>query len=281
MNQFTWDAMSAIFTMAATLIALYLLAQGQGDRRVLRRIKEREQAVRVMAWHEDSWTSLSESSAVLAERIFYFRNDSDLPVDLTHVEYVTPSLHSIESHREDERLEWDRLVIRPGGEWHRRFEHDHPYFAIMEFTDTAGARWRRRTDTSELQEIPRPIRWWQRAFQTVCRVRVFYWPLLGIWERQAVRRVARDGPDQVPWQVKYARFMFGYWGPGEPDEWKIPFAAPPLWEYEELYWGDNLKRLRERETKRRELAAEQLDRWVMPAFEPKLLRQPIRPLRTK
>lgn len=108
-------------------------------------------------------------------------------------------------------------------------------FAIVNFTDARGHRWRKRSDTYELQPSgPRKINWAQKSFQGATkRIRLFRW-LAATVPQNRTRRAIQKHPERIPLAMRWCRATHGYWGAGEMDPWLCPEGAPPWWRYEGL-----------------------------------------------
>lgn len=84
------DVISSVGTLTATGVALFLLWQGQRDRRELRQDRQREQAVKVTCWCE--WNPDSPLATLGSPNVpaIYVRNTSDQAVYRAFVDYVRP-----------------------------------------------------------------------------------------------------------------------------------------------------------------------------------------------
>ena len=230
-----WSAVEAVSTSVTAVVALYLLYQGQRERRRIRDDQRSAQArdvlVRVDENREPN-TGRFEGAAVVVS------NHSDRPIAVEGVDYIRhhhpekPDVGPVQVTGLD--IEEHRLVMgKASAEWQLYCEGG---FAIVEFRDHDGQRWQRRGDVQDLRKWPSEIRWWQRGFRGLCRARPLNWLLLRPWEQAAFRSAKRHGPNRVPFGLKMTRFLFGKWPAGEPDPWRDTAAfLPALFGYTELY----------------------------------------------
>lgn len=234
-----WSAVEAVSTFVTAVVALYLLGQGQRERRRIRDDQRSAQARDVLVRVEEIWEPVKGDTARQFKGAkVVVTNHSDRPIAIEGLDYIRhhqpehPDLGPVQVTGLD--VQEHRLIM--GGasaEWQRYQEGG---FAIVEFRDHDGQRWQRRSDVQDLRKWPSPIRWWQRGIQGLCRARPSNWLLLRPWERAAFRSAKRHGPDRVPFGLKMTRFLFGYWPAGEPDPWRDTAAfLPALFGYTELY----------------------------------------------
>lgn len=241
------DAAAGVATVVTAAVALFLLGQGQSDRRRIHRDEQRRQASQVTLSVVSSWTKLDENT----ETPNWFRlvvlNESDQVIHLNAVTLVEPStwarLQEIGRTRlrtEDVRVA--EHLIRPRTEvtldlpdgWVIQSGVEGADFIIINFTDARGNDWERRSDTYHLRPVPEPINSAQRLFQTITRrAKPLHWLLAELPARAAIHR-ARTHPDRIPLALRWCRATHGYWGPGEEDRWLSPDEAPPLWPYTDL-----------------------------------------------
>jgi hypothetical protein len=230
-----WSAVEAVSTFVTAVVALYLLGQGQRERRRVRDDQRSAQARDVLVRVDEKWEPVQgrfEGAKVVVS------NHSDRPIAIEGLDYIRhhqpehPDLGPGQVTGLD--IEEHRLIM--GGasaEWPRYQEGG---FAIVEFRDHDGQRWQRRSDDQDLRKWPSEIRWWQRGIQGLCRARPLYWLLLRPWEQAAFRSAKRHGPNRVPFGLKMTRFLFGKWPRGEPDPWRdTADFLPALFGYTELY----------------------------------------------
>ena len=211
-----WSAVEAVSTFVTAVVALFLLGQGQRDRRRIRDDQRSAQARDVLVRVHENWEPVKGDTArQFRGAKVVVSNHSDRPIAIEGVDYIR--------HHQDERtdvgpiqitaldFEEDRMVM--GGATAERQLYQEGGFAIVEFRDHDGQRWQRRSDDQDLRKWPSPIRWWQRGIQGLCRARPLNWLLLRPWERAAFRSAKRHGPDRVPFGLKMTRFLFGYCQP--------------------------------------------------------------------
>lgn len=246
-------AAGALLTFVAVMVSLYLLRQGQQDRRVLQANAERRQAAKVTI-HTSTLTEAAEgdsnSAHVIGSEVTVF-NESDQLVFVTAIRLVRSySWEFLEKEgkqfQETESVPLNNyassVLLRPGAS----LTHTLPDgwlletgvggdFAVVGFRDSESRLWEKRSDTLKLRSMTLGMSAWSQRIQRACS----RWPTLhkvllspAIW---LATRSARKRPNRVPLSLRYVRAMWGYWGAGEQDEWSIPQGAPPLYRYSELY----------------------------------------------
>ncbi len=167
-----WNAAEAVGTLLTALVALYLLWQGQRDRRKERDDSRSAQARDVVVRVEESWTLVNgnPNNKGFERAEVQILNESDRPIAVVSVDYV--------QHRFEEEDRWtvnlshlvvteDRLVM--GRSTMSLDPAEAGGFAIAEFRDHRGQHWKRRSNDQELRRWPPTLRWWQRAVNFVCR----------------------------------------------------------------------------------------------------------------
>jgi hypothetical protein len=206
-----WSAVEAVSTFVTAVVALYLLGQGQRDRRHIRDDQRSAQARDVLVRIDEIWEPVGGDTARQFKRAkVVVSNHSDRPIALEGLDYIRhhqpkhPDLGPIQITALD--IE-NRLVM--GGDSARWERYQEGGFAVVEFRDHDGQRWQRRSDLQDLRKWPSPIRWWQRGIQGLCRPRPLYWLLLRPWERAAFRSAKRHGPNRGPFGLKMTRFRSG------------------------------------------------------------------------
>lgn len=139
------EVFSAIGTVGAFVVTLYLLRQEMAREEQRREEERRSQAVRVSAWIE-----AVRNSHGTRELQFFVHNASDMPI--YEVALTRPS-----DGGEDEELQFIGLV--PPGQTIQRpapiewlSEYDSPEPTPVEFTDSSGATWV-RGDTGQVARV--------------------------------------------------------------------------------------------------------------------------------
>jgi hypothetical protein len=167
-----WSAVEAVSTFVTAVVALYLLGQGQRDRRRIRDDQRSAQARDVLVRVDEIWEPVPGDTARRfkgAEVVV--SNHSDRPIAREGLDYIRhhhpehPDLGPVQVTALD--IEEDRLVM--GGRSANWERYQEGGFAIVEFRDHDGQRWRRRSDLQDLRKWPSEIRWWQRGIQGLCR----------------------------------------------------------------------------------------------------------------
>jgi hypothetical protein len=242
-----WNAISAIAAAATAIIAVFLLGQGQQDRRRLADERRRAQAAQVSLTTTIDSQRLGPTTTQLVGAHASVFNESDRLVHLTSLRLVDSSVgwESLRAAgRTEVRTEWvdipDALLLP-----HSRAEFTMPSgwfpqvgvggsFLLLEFTDAAGLGWRRRSDTFELQSRTTTLNAGQRFVQRLSRrLPPFEWLVVRLPFALA-RRAGRKRPDRVPASARWICALWGYWPPGSQDEWLQPRGAPPIWLYDDL-----------------------------------------------
>jgi hypothetical protein len=151
------DLISAVGTVVAIAVSLFLLRQGQQDRRALREERRREQASRVTCWCD--WNPESAEIDLDHPHVpaIYVRNTSDQPAYQVFVDYYHPE-------RDLERI--DIGPVPPGETRHRDVLAEIPDDPRWEpsgmlprlfFSDASGYPWM-RTIKGRLVSDPGPHR---------------------------------------------------------------------------------------------------------------------------
>ncbi len=255
MGQDLSAAVQAIGTAVTAIIALYLLWQGQRDRRLLRAEQERVQA------------SLVSLSTIIEQR--QGAAGSDYLLD--HCRAIVLNQSESVIHLEGLTLveggeQWDALVRE--GRYSLRAQGmavlDHlllpralreiplpsgwfpepgvgGQFVIVDFTDAAGRRWRRRSDTYDLERRHRRANTWQLRFQRASSRLSLLHKVAFQWPSTWAVRAAKKRPNKLPLSLRWCRLLWGYWPGGEEDAWLRPNGAPILWDFEGLWQVAYLK----------------------------------------
>jgi hypothetical protein len=237
---------AAIATVITALIALFLLWQGLRDRRRLRDEAHRHQAELVTMSGKSSWRKISDSGRQLESSQLTILNESDRVIHVQRVTLVQPARWK-EGANGDQALSVADVsvadqLLRPRDEvslqlpqaWHLEPGVIGSAFAVLEFADARGYRWRRRSDTFELETKRRTINNAQKLFQPITRrVKPLRWLFATIPQKLALRAASRH-PERISLALRWCRATHGYWGAGERDPWLSPEGAPPWWRYEGL-----------------------------------------------
>ncbi len=132
---------STLTAVIATVVSLFLLRQGQADRRELRVAQEREQARRISSW-ADWYTDEHMTFAKPRLPAVFVANSSDSAVYDVFFDFRTPDTGALR------RASFGPLA--PGERKVREIDYDGPLsigwepaamFARVYFRDSAGARW--------------------------------------------------------------------------------------------------------------------------------------------
>lgn len=230
-----WTAASGIGTVATAGVSLYLLGQGQRDRRRLRENQERSQAELIAM----SYTPGGDTSPATADnwpgRLLTVHNNSNQPAYLLGVEFTdNPNggepgrclLETISRQPLDEDT-----VILPG----RAKDIPVPVsrspeigvlgdFAIVSFRDARGVEWRRRSDTLELDRPawhsrPNLVQRFVEAADRVAPEKVSM--TVNGWLYRRACKAAKSRPDRVPLVVRLVKWFRGSWPVGDPDPWLL------------------------------------------------------------
>lgn len=242
------------FIVAVT--AVFLLWQGQQDRRNVRR-QDAEQRARMvtLSVHQQTKPHGKTSYSILSTAL-QLRNDGDMPVHIQGLalmcmdswENLTDKGYSSLQHapldfgpRPLHPRQQEQILVPASAGWIGDTWSGSD-FAVLEFRDEGGLVWLRRSDTGELKPLARQPPPWQRLVNPsiprpvrhAILVKPLVLPLLSFLSRGAIRRARAKGPETEPWQLRAFRFIWGYWGAGEIDEWYEPQGAPALWRYDEM-----------------------------------------------
>ncbi|MCL6423035.1 hypothetical protein Bequi_06470 [Brachybacterium sp. JHP9] len=239
-----FDWIVAITGAVTAIVSLFLLAQGQRDRQKLRKAQERAQAEKVLFYFEPGGTSAPIDAPFWPGRFLIIINHGSEVILSVAVTFVAnPSgenfsqfgslkqLHHIRRRDID-----DGMIVSPLKSLRVGVEVGYfpepgvgGDFAIVEFTDSSGRRWRRRTDTFELELIrpgwenrrkPTVIqRVWQNSGWLGSQVHLF----MQAWARRSFSR----HPERVPTAVKITEWAWGHWPIGlNGDPWLLPSGEP-------------------------------------------------------
>jgi hypothetical protein len=239
-----FDKAAAVATVITALLALFLVWQGQRDRRRLREEERRRQAVLVTMSTTSSLTKTSDGEAQLDWCQLIILNGSDQAIHVDRVTLVQTAHWPVLGENGDSGftvtdIPVDDRLVRPRGEEGMQLPEGRQIdagvagsdFAIVEFSDARSDRWRRRSDTYELAPVDRPYNAAEDLFQGVTkRVAPVEWLLATVPQWLAVR-AARRRPDRVSLALRWCRATHGSCAPGEEDPWMRPEGAPALWGY--------------------------------------------------
>ncbi len=228
--------------MLTGLIAIGLLFQGLRDRERVRGEQLRAQAELV------TLSVIAPTVAtVVRSPVLVILNNSTLPIHIERITQVDGGEPWTEIESRGERrlnttaFAQTNALIRPRDEVRVGTPDGTSLeagvggpFAIVEFRDARGMRWKRRTDTFELRLDETKLNIAQSLVQRFAsRHERLYTAFATPLERMAVRAARRD-PSRIPRTLRFQRALWGYWGPGEEDPWLMPEGAPPLWRFVEL-----------------------------------------------
>lgn len=240
-----WTAATGVGTVATAGVSLFLLGQGQRDRRQLREDQERAQAELVTMSCTPGGESAPETADNWPGRFLTVHNNSGQPVYLRGVEFADnpnggePGRAILETIPR-EATNGDGVIL-PGE------AEDIPVpvcrtpgigvlgdFAIVSFLDARGVEWRRRTDTLELD---RPA--WRSRVNRFQRFVQFTDRLLPEkvsskvhgWVYKRAFRAAERHPDRVPFAVRLMERAWGYWPAMDPDLWLLVPGGNVAWAY--------------------------------------------------
>lgn len=153
-------AITTATTLIAVVVSLFLLRQGQADRRELRRDAEREQASKVTSWadwHEPEFATFARPQVPA----IFVRNSSEAAVYDAFVDYRDPASGSPVRQPMGPVPPGERrlLEIDYDGEVADNWE-PAALFARLYFQDSAGRRWMRdglgrlRADPGQADDDP-------------------------------------------------------------------------------------------------------------------------------
>jgi len=153
MNQLgSW--ISSIGTLIAIATSLYLLRQGQQDRRQVRADTKRQQASLVTCWADWKWDSPNATLGHPSIPTLYVRNSSEQVVYDAFVDYRSPV--------DDALVRKAFGPIPPGDTQHRELTEHPPHdprwdpsgmYPRLFFQDATGVRWH-RSHRGRLMEDP-------------------------------------------------------------------------------------------------------------------------------
>lgn len=253
MDLLDWTA--SLGGLITAVVSLFLLAQGQRDRRQLREEHKRATAEKVIF----SYTPGERSAAIDADfwpgRVLTIRNYGEQTILNLMITFVSnPSGSTVVTRSEPKQLQTSPTirpnegeVLPPHGSLEVKVRQQYSVepgvggdFAIVEFTDPSGRRWRRRTDTYELERIPPisdkvPIRHMllEGIERRTARLGHPIVRLMQAWARFSFRRNTK----RIPVAVRIVVWARGHWPLGTTgDAWLLPTGESQATLYE---YGDN------------------------------------------
>lgn len=227
-----WTAASGVGTLATAIVSLFLLGQGQRDRRRIREDQVRAQA--------DLVTMSYDSSL----RLIRVHNNSDRPMHFLGVDFVAAPISEVSALPVLEAVSQRPMgngVVLPGKPDGVVVPRAHTPeicisgdFAIVNFLDAHGTKWRRRSDTLELARLEdgSSLNVLQRSVQFLARLapETVSNTVHG-WVSQWAHRTAKHRPNRVPFAVRLTVQIWGYWPPGSPDSWLLNPDGNVAWAY--------------------------------------------------
>lgn len=245
----SWHALGHFLKDAAPVVAmftsLFLLWQGQGDRRRLRQEQRRAQVDQVAltdAMRRIDRTEIEEALRPVSDDVvseFTVRNDSKAVVEVlgaTEIHPMRPDLLSTAQLANDiwpvllAPGEVSTLLLSEG--WIPGFRgrnRGRPYVVVL-VRDAYGRLWRKRSDTAAAKMVaPDQVptvgarvalclhrHWWGRPF---------WWLLYSPLDRQLDRMRDLD-PDHTPFALRVSRWVWGRWDTAVDDPWLYPGIVP-------------------------------------------------------
>lgn len=250
MDSTIWTAVSAIASAILGATSLFLLFQGQRDRRRIAEDRRAEQAKRITVSVEQLKEQQQEANSwsILGLRVV-IRNDSDRPIFFgtmpTVALYVRPNWRSDEEGANltaDWQTEFMHLPqgrIDPGQGLELNSASTRVDAARLEFTDTEGNRWFRTSDDGKLFPAWPPATTHIVIFQALCRVKILNLFLMK-WPHHYASWRFKHTTAGVPLTARYIRFWWGIAPIGEMDPWMVPSGAADDWPYE--LWATQARR---------------------------------------
>lgn len=216
-------------------ISLFLLFQGQRDRRKISADKRAEQAKKVTI----SADRIVEKEGVNSWRVLgltvLIRNDSDRPIFFRPMSFVQlysrPNWSTYRSEDDIDKVwrskpeELPHTRIDPGASVEIETTHTDVDSARIDFTDAEGNRWVRTSDDGQLFYASFNPTLRSRFYQYLCRAKPLEYVLIKLPVRFATWRF-RNTTDGVPLMARVIRFWWGHAPIGEADPWMVPSNAP-------------------------------------------------------
>lgn len=245
------EGLGDLFGVLADLAGVLALALALYQLYSSRRLQREVQAQAVTVRTEEVVTDVGRSSYRLLGEEIAVRNDGTRPIKLLGVHLVFGP-HYIYDRTRPTLLEFVPVdvahipaALDPGstlrlpaprredvektrGEWP---SGDH-LGAGVSFEDADGQRWH-RGERLGLRRIPTPRYQGLRFRRHVWFERQrWFQPVEQFFYRRASRKATRR-PSRMPWELRFAEFMWG-WRAGMRDEAALPPGAPRTWLYDEL-----------------------------------------------
>lgn len=242
-----WAAVSAVaesaaafLTLIAVAVSLFLLRQGQQDRRRVEEERRRSQALDVILRLDDP--SRSEPLRH-PERARYtslvVSNNSVRPIVITGVTMYLDGDDGTElphvTRRDLFDLDAERVVGPKETMTLAKQFRDHR--AVVTFRDHGGIEWDRSSEGMALRLTYEPERRRHRLVRRLCEIGLLQVLLINIWVWSALRSAERDGPNRLPFGLRLVVFLLGFWPLGEKDRWSLREheEVPRLWSYDEIF----------------------------------------------
>lgn len=245
----TWAAIGHFLRDIAPVVAmftsLFLLWQGQRDRRRLREEQQAVQAARVvLAVGADAQWDPARGSGALHSLAVQLVNDSDRTVVIDSLTLVSPGRTT--EPLAPELTTWgpkalfakERLEVPiPWEKWSTYSLDRSSDFIMVLFHDSDGRRWVKRSDTGDFKLYHPPVNHWQALVQELDRRSRIVRCMLAALERCAIWSATRSR-GRVPWTLRALRALWGYWRGGECDPWLLSPDAPALARYDEIGYDE-------------------------------------------
>lgn len=144
-----WQALGAVGGLITAIVALFLLAQGQHDRRTIWQAQREAQARDVLVRFDPTWHQEGPNAESLAGLRLVVSNQSDRPVTVRDVVLIRPTTNAtrlpVILPKTEDLVVAGRtdLTIELAKEWHHSI-------GIATFLDHRGEGWQRRTETQQL-----------------------------------------------------------------------------------------------------------------------------------
>lgn len=251
-----WAAAQGIGALLAAGVSLLILWLQRRDINDARKERRRDQPMRVLLNTSQEWTPVDGGYEYIGPSLVSIINTSDRPVRLDEVQAVG---NSYPSKDDPDWLPWllkhewvdfdsQEAMIGPGEErsltlphWCRAEMHVGGDFVIVTIRDAHSRRWRRRTDTLDLEEVyglPTRGAESRRAMWLWLTRRL---PLLSRWIRESAHRSVKRNPSRLPSSVRAVRWMQGDWiddSGGGQDPWLMKEGEPEVHRYLGLFMPD-------------------------------------------
>lgn len=250
MDSSVWTAISALASVVLGATSLFLLLQGQRDRRIIADDRRAEQAKRITVSAEHVTQKQDGHSWQILGLSVIIRNDSDRPIFFgpmpTVALYTRPSWRSADdggnlaADWQTENLELPHGRIDPGTVVELKTESTGVDSARLKFTDTEGNRWVRTSDDGQLFLASHRSSRRSIVYQTLCHLKPLELVLIK-WPHTFASWRFRHTKEGVPLMARWIRFWWGCAPIGESDPWMVPTGAPADWPYE--LWAITVRQL--------------------------------------